>query len=239
MEPARFDIYLTGRLADGLDQATAAARLAQLFRSTPEVMANLVTGKPQALKRGVDQATAAKYREALQRAGVEAAVRDAVTPPAPVSAPATGEALTGGDSATGLTLAPIGADVLTTTERRPAVVAEIDTSHLRLESVGGSTSGRAVFGPLDEPAPAATPADRREPDNPFRLDNTHAGAFTLAPADVELLTDAERSQPPLSVPQAPALTLAEPGADLLTATERPPAPPPVTPDISQLRLADS
>lgn len=234
MDPARFDIYLTGRLADGLDQATAAARLAQLFRSTPEVMANLVTGKPQALKRGVDQATATKYREALQRAGVEAAVREAAPTPSPsTSTPAASE------PASALSLAPVGADVLKPTERRPDVVASIDTSHLRLESVSGSTCGRAVFGLPDEPAPAATSADRREPDDPFRLDNERAGAFTLAPADADLLTDAERTQPPLSVPQAPALTLAEPGADLLSAAERPPAPPPVAPDISQLRLADN
>lgn len=255
MHPARFDVYLTGRLTPGLDPATAAERLAQLFRSTPQVMANLVNGKPQVLKRGVDQATAAKYREALQRAGVEAAVREAA--PAQ-TAPAAAATATADVASSGLSLAPPGADVLGPGERRPDIVADIDTSHIRLEAAAG-ISGRAVFGARDEAPPRVAVRT-----NPFELDNSRAGTFTLAPADADLLTDAERSAPPAIVPQAPELTLAEPGAmidslhqetqpvvadtsalslaptgaDLLGPAERPAPPPPVAPDISRLRLAE-
>lgn len=256
MDTPQFDIYLTGRLGPGLSEAAAAERLAQLFRSTPQAMANLVTGKAQLLKRGVDEATAAKFREALQRAGLEVAIRPtgAAANPPPATTPATPPAPT-----TALSLAPVGADVLTATERKPDAVAHIDTDHIKLESAGGSSSGRAVFGALD-----AAPAKPAPKQNPFELDNDQAGNFTVAPAEGELLTDAERQGPPPIVPDIPALTLAEPGAlletlhteqtpviadisalalapageDLLTPAERPRPKPAVNPDTSYLKLAD-
>src|SRR5690606_30200353 len=267
MDTPQFDIYLTGRLGPGLTDAAAAERPAQLFRSTPQAMANLITGKPQLLKRGVDEVTAAKFREALQRAGLEVAIRSTgaatnsttTTSAAPaVASPVVAPpAVTAGPS--GLSLAPAGADVLTAAERKPDAVAAIDTSHIKLESAGGGSSGRAVFGALE-----TTPAKPVPKQNPFELDNEQAGNFTVAPADGELLTDAERQGPPPIVPDIPALTLAEPGAlletlhteqtpviadisalalapagaDLLTAAERPDPKPAVNPDTSYLKLAD-
>src|SRR5690606_18977028 len=76
----RYDIYLSGKLAEGTTPAAAAASLARLFRATPEAMAALITGRPQLLKRNVDRATAARYRDALQQAGVMVAFRQLEVP---------------------------------------------------------------------------------------------------------------------------------------------------------------
>lgn len=269
MDTPQFDIYLTGRLGPGLTEAAAAERLAQLFRSTPQAMANLVTGKPQLLKRGVDEATATKFQEALQRAGLEVAIRPATATAnapqsaSPVAAPVASSAVppvapSVATNPSGLSLAPVGADVLAATERKPVAVANIDTSHISLESVAGS-SGRAVFGVVEEPLAKSAPKH-----NPFELDNDQAGNFTMAPAEGQLLTDAERQEPPPIVPDIPELTLAEPGAlletlhteqpaviadtsaltlapeggDLLTPEERPRPKPALGPDTSYLTLAD-
>ncbi len=254
MDNPRFDIYLTGKLATGLSAAEATERLAQLFRSTPDAMRALVSGKPQLLKRGVEQATAAKYRDALHRAGLEVTIRPqaeaaATLSPVPTSvaeASITKESPT--SAQTELSLAPYGTEVLRE-EERPAVVAVvIDTDHLSLQSE------RPRFGPVDTPLAA-------ELFKPPALD---AGGLTLAPADRDLLRPEEKAITTSAVADVPDLTLAEPGAlletlpvhtefvlpdisaltlapsgtDLLLPSEVAPAKPVVVPDISKLRLID-
>lgn len=240
MDNSRFDIYLTGRLAPGLTPAAASERLAQLFRSTPESMRSLVSGKPQLLKKAVDQATAQKYRETLQRAGLEVAIQAAeVTAPAPepVSTPSAAAA------ASALSLAPYGSDVLSAAERPQPIVAEIDTNYLSLAP--------QVFAPGVPTGTASTAAAA-----------ALAAQFTLAPAEGDLLRPEEKMAQPAQVVEAPDLTLAEPGAlletlheeviwmvpdigaltlapageSLLTGTEI--VAPPTPPDTSHLHLAD-
>lgn len=252
MDNPRFDIYLTGKLATGLSAADATERLAQLFRSTPDAMRSLVSGKPQLLKRGVEQATAAKYRDALHRAGLEVTVRpqaEAAVTPSPNS---TTEATTEKESLTSaqseLSLAPYGTEVLREEERPVVVAVVIDTDHLSL------LSERPRFGPVDTPLAA-------ELFKPPALD---ASGLTLAPADGDLLRPEEKAITASAVADVPDLTLAEPGAlletlpvhtefvlpdisaltlapsgtDLLLPSEVAPAKPVVVPDISKLRLID-
>ena len=245
MDDSRFDIYLTGRLAAGLTPAAASERLAQLFRSTPESMRNLITGKPQLLKKSVDETTAQKYRDTLQRAGLEVAIQAVVLTAAaePASAPVAA------DSA--LSLAPYGSEALSPAERPQPVVVNIDTSHLSLAP--------QVFTPrvaIDTPGTAAGAGTVAK--------DAAADQFTLAPAEGDLLRPEEKAVPPAQVPAAPNLTLAEPGAlletlheeviwvipDISALTLAPPgeallsaaeiaAPPtPVIPDISHLHLVD-
>ncbi len=217
---ARFDIYLSGKLATGVTPAAAAAAMAQLFRSTPEAMAAMLDGKPRLLKRDVDQATAHKYRDALQRAGVLVSFRPFVKTAAP--APAAG-----------LSLAPAGGDLLRPEERRRTVAAvQVDTSHLRVEA-----PGELPHLPRAEPAPApdishlsvAAAGDDLAPPRPQAAPvalSAEMATVTLAPAGAELET---LSLPlPALDPDTSALSLAAPG-ELLTEAERhretPPPPP--------------
>lgn len=209
MAQTLFDIYLTGRLTTGLTAADAAQRLSQLFRTSTATAANLITGKPQLIKRSTDHATALKFRDALQRAGLEIEIREQV---GAVAAAAVPVATTTGE----LTLAPTGADLLNPGERHPVVAATPDTAHLSLAP--------QVFAPS---LPAAATA------RPAHLDIV-APALTLAPADGELLKPEEKSAPPAITPDIPDLTLAAPGALLETLHQEVPG---VAPDISGLSLA--
>lgn len=235
MDTRLYDVYLTGKLAEGLAREQAAERLAQLFKAAAATMLGLLTGKPQLLKRGVDKDTALKYREALQRIGVESAFKpqalvqaEAATPsasqPATPQASATPQAQTpavatapvaaASAQAGALSLAPAGADVLAPDERRRIESAHIELGHLSVAEVGA---------PLDE-----LPRDLGAPVAP------DIGHLSLHAAGGDLLTDAERTTLPVSSPDTDHLTLAPAGADLETLHDE---RPPVEVDISQLSIA--
>jgi len=71
LEP-RFDVYVTGQILDGFQQATVIAGLARLFAIEESAAAMLVNGTQRRVKADCDKATALKYREALS--GIGAAV---------------------------------------------------------------------------------------------------------------------------------------------------------------------
>lgn len=233
MDVLLYDIYLTGKLAENTTAALAAQRLATLFKTSPEVMAGMLTGKPQVLKRGVDKPTALKYREALQSAGVEVAFKaqtDAVpaaatattantstsntakpvpaTTSAPVSASTTAQPVAG---SSGLSLAPVGSDVLQASERLQPAAVVIDTSELQ------------VLPPA--PLPSAAPIAVATPD----ISN-----LSLAPAGGDLLSAAEKQHPPVVTPEIGDLSLAPAGALLETLHTAAAA---IQPDLSGLSLA--
>jgi len=209
MDAPLYDVYLTGKLIGDTETTQAAQRLAALFKSTPETMAGMLTGKPQLLKRGVDKATALKYRDALLKAGIEVAFKAQA---GAVQRTAAALDSTQSDAKNALTLAPAGSDLLRANEHRTSASADIDTSALQL----------APPGPLIE---ATAPSEFRAPD---------VGHLSLAPAEGELLSAAERQQQPTAAPAIPALTLAPPGALLETLHQ---GPAPIDPDTSELSLA--
>jgi hypothetical protein len=242
MDVLLYDIYLTGKLAENTTAALAAQRLATLFKTSPEVMAGMLTGKPHVLKRGVDKPTALKYREALQNAGVEVAFK-AQTNAAPASVAAaapTSSAPAPAQPANGLSLAPVGSDVLQASERvRPTAVV-IDTSELQVLPPG--------------PLPGIASIAIATPD----ISN-----LSLAPAGGDLLSATEKQRPPVATPAigdfslAPAgtlletlhiaaaaihsdlsgLSLAPAGTELLT-TEQRAKPTPAAPATDHLKLAN-
>ena len=219
MDASLYDVYLTGKLTGDVTIEAASQRLAALFKSTPAAMAGMLTGKPQLLKRGVDKATALKYREALQKAGVEVAFKSVVVPtdvpatPATSTTPATPprtETIKT-TASTGLQLAPPGADVLTENERRVFERTTIDTSHLSVAEPGLLPSLHADIEPV---AP--------------QID--HLSMASLG----DLLNESERQHLPPVAPDIDGLSLAPAGALIETLTTTTEA---VNPDISQFTVA--
>jgi hypothetical protein len=207
MDTPLYDVYLTGKLAENISVAQATQRLATLFKSSPEVMAGMLTGKPQLLKRGLDKNAALKYREALLGAGVEVAFK-AQTAAAP--GPAV-QKQTEVPAPPALSLAPAGSDVLQTAERAQPVAADIDTSALQLLP--------------QSPLPAVAHVQVSAPD---------VSHLSVAAAGSDLLSEAEKQHPPFAVPDVSDLTLAPVGAALETL---PTFAAPVQPDTSALSLA--
>ncbi|WP_095101164.1 DUF805 domain-containing protein [Pseudomonas sp. Irchel 3A5] len=69
-----FKIVFEGQLRNGVELQTAKLNLASLFKSEVTAVDNLFSGKPVALKRGLTQADAQVYLNALNDAGVEARI---------------------------------------------------------------------------------------------------------------------------------------------------------------------
>lgn len=212
MDVQRYDVFLTGKLADGLTHDVAAQRLAALFKSTPADMTAMLTGKPHLLKRNIDKATALKYREVLQKAGLEVAFK-ALSPTPPLaseSAAAAPPATTKGASSE-WQVAAAGTDLLRADERRTDQVQPVDTSHLSV----------AALGPLP---PQQNAVIAQIPD---------IGHLSLAAAGVDLLNNDERARP-LTTINTPDLSLAPAGATIETLAT---AVQSVQPEISHLSLA--
>lgn len=220
MDTPRYDMYLTGKLAEGVSRDTAIRQLAALFRSPPEAMAALLTDKPQLLKRGLDKETAFRYRDALQKAGVLVAFRAQTAgaqpaaaraaDPAPTQAPADPAPAARAAAEGGIGLAPAGGELLRPEERSRPPATKVDISGYALAPLGELPA---------TPAPAVAPPD--------------TGHLSLAPAGSEVLTDAERERPPAPAPDTSHISLAEPG----TLQPENPTPPPPAPDTSHISLA--
>lgn len=253
MEQPLFDIMFNGELVEGTDTKTAKQNLAKLFKSTPESMDKLFTGKPQVLKRGVDKAEALKYKAALHKAGVLARFKAHQTdttdtaPPPPSQAtapqiaakPASQTAPTEQSNTADedWSLAPTGSELLKANEKKPIVNADIDTSSIKLVS--------AFMEPVVEqreapPAPDTSHfsvagvgedllAEKPEAPPPLPLD---LDSLSLAPAGSDL-EELHYGLPEVN-PDTSYLSIAEAGADLLEGQQKQEPPPP--PDTSHLRI---
>ncbi len=207
MDVPLYDVYLTGKLADDVSPALAAQRLAALFKSTPEAMAGLITGKTQLLKRGVDKNTAVKYRDTLQKAGCEVAFKaqqiapsdSAAAKPAfaqPAASIPTQPATAPAAATSGLQLAPAG-NLLRPEERHHVEVTNVNTAHLSVAPLG--------------PLPAAVQPDAVAPD---------IGHLSLAPSGGNLIDEAELPIVPGIVPDTSDLSVAPVGAPIETLKEK-------------------
>jgi len=138
MTEARFDIQFAGELLNGTDADQVRVRLQQLFKLSDQDTARLFGGRPMIVKRGVDTATASRFRETFREAGalvrvVPAAGREASAGSAnEAGAEPTGEAT---DSPpvvpAGLHLAPVG-DARPLEAQSAVEPRTIDISHLSL-----------------------------------------------------------------------------------------------------------
>ncbi|MBK1722246.1 hypothetical protein [Thiocystis violacea] len=164
MSDARFDISFDGTLKAEADPTKTREQLRALFKLDEQGVERLFRGKPVLIKRGVDGATAARYKRAFDEVGAiirVTLVEDGVSGQTETDAANDPRPLTP-EEASGLSLAPMG-DFL---EEAPEVkMIELDISHLSLV-----------------PGPEWTLADC-EPDPPH-LDPPDTSYLTLADMDV-------------------------------------------------------
>lgn len=66
---ARFEIVFQGQVQPGMPEDQARARIGQLFQLAGEQLDTLFSGRRIVIKQGLDEAAAAKYRAAIERAG--------------------------------------------------------------------------------------------------------------------------------------------------------------------------
>jgi hypothetical protein len=146
MNDNTFTVVFNGQLVEGADAKQVMANLAQLFKVELAKVEPMFSGATVTIKKGVDEATARKYQQALLQAGaicqVVSASPAAPDAPAAAAAPAVPPAAAG-TRETPTAAAP--ASVLNATLAEPGVIIkepeqvpplQVDTSHLSLGAVG-------------------------------------------------------------------------------------------------------
>ena len=124
MSDQLFEIAFSGRISDGANPAEVRASIGKMFNADEGKLAQLFSGKRIVIKKNLDQATAAKYKSAFNRAGAECEVRPMGGAPAaqskaqpkaapakaaaPAAAPVAGEPVDYGDVAPPPQTDPLG-----------------------------------------------------------------------------------------------------------------------------------
>ena len=151
------DIFFRGDIAPGHALVEVQEQLKKLFRADDEQIQRLFSGRPVAIRRGLSQEEAERYRDAILEAGALVELRAAksdseqTTEPAQSGCQATPtahgaeEEMPAGNAANtdnstagqstpedddGLSLAPLGADVLNADERTRVEGVDVDISAL-------------------------------------------------------------------------------------------------------------
>ena len=145
MSDQQFDIFFRGDIVAGQAVVEVKERMAKLFKLELAQLAPLFSGRPTAIRRNLDEASARKYEQALLKIGAVAELRPSRVEETPaVQAVETSAVGSSNDSlgdqvnaGEGLSLAPAGSDVLRPDERANVEAAEVDTSALTLEPGGG------------------------------------------------------------------------------------------------------
>lgn len=233
MSEPHYDIFFRGEILEGFELDAVKASISQLFKASPEKTEQLFSGKVIPLRKDLDKATAAKFKQALDKAGAkiyiklaaDAAPTAAATnpnTPRPAAAPAIAattpnEVKTPAQPArqqapAELVILPPGSDVLRADERPVVEAVNVDISGIRLASV------------FDQPASDKTPP-------PPAPDVSHLSA---APAGADILGGVKKAAPP-PAPVVDHISIAAAGADLIENHEEIPVPP--APDVSHLSTA--
>jgi len=154
-----FSLIFRGDLVPGFTAADVKANLARLFKAGPETVEKLFSGRPLAIKKGLDRAQAEQLQATLARMGAQASIRaegEAAAPPRP--APRAEETPAPPPPAQpDWSLAPMEGNLLKAHEREKKEEITVSTDHLSLQPVGGQL--------LEESErPAAPPVSVRVPD---------------------------------------------------------------------------
>ena len=236
MEPTLYDIYFTGQLIEGIERHQAQANLAKLFNISQDKAAQYFTGKPRILKRGLDKNGALKYKQALHSAGMLAAFKQhelSVDENRNKSAQTLTPSTTDEKADSGISLAPVGSDVLPPNERTEFIAADIDTSDIKLASAFGNVETQSVEAP---PAPdtshlsAAVAGEDLLVVKPLaaKPPELNLDSISLAPAGTEL-EELQEDLPKLN-PDISALSIAPAGANLQEGVSKKQPPPPPNTD---------
>lgn len=256
-----FDVIFTGQLVDDCNPELAQNNLAQLFKTTPDKVAKVFSGKPQAIKRGLDKAAAMKYKAALHQAGLLVVIKAQQTAATDninrlVSSPAapsdstlhsTSYSRPNADlnnsintrSDSDWSLASAGSNLLKANEMETQPQVDIDTSNIKMVS--------AFMDPVNEqttapPAPDTSHLTVAASGEDLLVDKPAAAvapamdlnAISIAPlgSDLEQL---KHEATPLN-PDISGISIAEAGADLLEGQNKATLPP--APNTDHISFAD-
>ena len=82
MSDELYEVAFSGQVSAGADLELVKQKVGKMFNADDAKLAQLFSGKRIVIKKNIDQATAAKYRTALTRAGAECEVKSMSGAPA-------------------------------------------------------------------------------------------------------------------------------------------------------------
>jgi len=191
MSDQLYEVAFSGQISAGADLGEVKAKVARMFNADDAKLAQLFSGRRVVIKRNIDQATAAKYQSALNRAGAQCEisppVANATPAPATAAAPAAVEKPASAASAVQIETGDYG-EVAPPPATDPLGITASDIEDL-------AVSIAPVGSELQE--------EYREVKTPeFDLSE-----FDLAPVGSELNTRAKPPDPPL--PDTSGISMAE------------------------------
>ncbi len=212
----RFDIFFSGQIIAGQDEAAVRTRLGRLFNANPKQLERLFSGKPVKIKSGVDIEKAAKYRVSFRNAG---ALID-IKPASKAGAASTTQA----KAARPPGAAPPARDQM---ELLPAKTGSLidcaaEVVPAEIPNIDGITLGSST-----------APLDSREPPPPANIDTED---LTLSPARPEAMLDESEPPPPAEIDTS-GLTLNAANTGTLEDCQQPVEAAKI-PDISALEMVE-
>lgn len=239
---ARYNVYFAGQIQPEQDLATVRDKLAKLFNADQQTLDKLFSGKAQLLKRNCDEATALKYKQAMERAGAQPIIKPVETAAAPEQATAPApEKLSAAERIAALAASPDEDAYRSAAAQPPAIEKQAETDN---DGINLAPPGTAVLRADERPEPVTTEVDttgleiddaaqrlsEEAPPPPTAPDTNH-----LDMGDVgEMIPNLPSKQEPLS-PDTAAIDLAPQGTDFTDCV--PPAAEAPALDLSGMDLA--
>lgn len=212
----RYNVYFAGQVMAGLDTRTVRDKLAKIFNADQATLDKLFSGKAQLIKRDCDAATAAKFKQALERAGAIPIIK---------SANANAAATVSNTAATTAATPPPNAPAraLTAAEKIAALAAAPDEIRFQKRaSDSAAADNRGASAAVRNATDSATDTDG-DGDN---------GGIVLAPPGTAVLREEERAAPVIRTVDTSGLEIDATATRLSDA----PPPPPAAPDTRHLSM---
>lgn len=210
MSEQQFDIIFRGDIVLGRQLMDVKATLQQLFKVDAAKVDALFTGKPVPLKRGLDRASAQKYKDALLKAGAQVelvAVGDITLTAAPVSPPSANQTMSLAQRL------QAQADAAAQAEQVKAQQIEIRLAQQALASANESGTNAWSLAPVGAELLRATEKHSIEP---VVVD---ISGISLRAGVGNILDASEQPSAPLPSVIAPNFQVAEVGANLMQVDE--------------------
>lgn len=208
----RYNVYFAGQVMAGFDTRTVRDKLAKIFNADQATLDKLFSGKAQLIKRDCDAATAAKFKQALERAGAIPIIK---------SATANAAATVSNTAATTAATPPPDAPPrpMTAAEKIAALAAAPDETRFQMRAPDkGGADHRGH-----------TAVVRNETDSDTDTGN---GGIVLAPPGTAVLREEERAAPVIRTVDTSGLEIDATATRLSDA----PPPPPAAPDTRHLSM---
>ncbi|WP_299595656.1 hypothetical protein [uncultured Microbulbifer sp.] len=152
MSELSYSVIFRGDLQPGYTVADVKANFARLFKTGPETVEKLFSGRPLAIKKGLGKAQAEQLQATLVKLGAQSSLKTegeavpaeapsaeaAPVAPAPKEAPPTAVAPQDSLAGSGLTLAPMEGYLLKEHERSKTEPVQVPVSHLSLRPANGN-----------------------------------------------------------------------------------------------------